>query len=454
MSLFDSAFATAKNLAKELGNGGVPAVHCGPKIRGEGFEVACTRSIRGCDPLVLCSWEEVNYRGVDTPNELGFIPDPSYRYDIHASHLHGYPTQKAEPITLHSNDLGPLTKILRNCRERAEESTMKNEKGKNVNEDHGSELLTVIDAVELADSLTKAGRPFYIDTDHEGKSGLDVWAVNSKTGEDYPRSWRVMDDLSVFVYNTDKNGNADVVEEKSFGNVRELGAWLAKEFTDLAGKSRESKGRRNERDDSYDKYTANVILQARKGSGATGLEYKDDDTYFIHIGIDELTKALREAGVPEALLDGEKVIPDINDALSYYDDIGQAAVETWYSPSQSFEDPGEGGSRATLDLNDKDRWRAVYGAIRAALQAYALGVLEIFGASNGNFIERGDYKEADIPGIMKEVEDSPELQDSLKEMNLTNADVETLLKAAIDPRTATAPGNLIIDLDGDADDNW
>lgn len=219
-------------------------------------------------------------------------------------------------------------------------------------------------------------------------------------------------------------------------------------------KSRESKGRRNERGDSYDNYTANVILQTLKGSGAAGLEYQDDDTYIIRIGIDELTKALRNAGVPEELLDGENVMSDIDDALSYYDDIGQANVETWYSPSQSFEDPGDGGSRATLDLNDKDRWDAVYGAVRAALQVYALGVLEIFGASNGNFIERGDYKEADIPGIMKEVEASPELQDSLKEMNLANADVETLLKAAIDPRTAVDPGNLIIDLDGDVDDNW
>lgn len=334
---------------------------------------------------------------------------------------------------------------------------MKNEKGKIINEDHGSELLTVIDAVELADSLTKAGRPFYIDTVHEAENGLDIWAVDSKTGEDYPRSWRVMDDLSVIVYNTDKNGNADVVEEKSFGDIHELGAWLAKEFIEfiaLTGKSRESKGRRNERGDSYGRYMANVILQARKGSGATGLEYKDDDTYLIHIGIDELTKALREAGVPEELLDGENVMPDINDALSYYDDIGQADVETRYSPSQSFEDPGDGGSRATLDLNNKDQWRAVYGAVRTALQAYALGVLEIFGASNGNFIERGDYKESDIPGIMKEVEGTPELQTSLKELGLTNADVETLLKAAIDPRTSVDPGNLIIDLDGNVDDNW
>lgn len=237
MSLFDSAYATAKNLAKEIGNGGVPAVHCGGKIRGEDFEAACTRSIRGCDPLVLCSWEEVNHKGTDTPDELGFIPDPSYRYDIHAVHLHGYPTQKAEAITLHSNDLGTLTKILRNCRERTEENIMKNEKAKTVAEDHGSELLMIIDAVELADEITKAGRPFYIDTDHEVENGLDVWAVNSKTGEDYPRSWRVMNDLSVLIFNTDKNGNSDLVDEKSFEDIHELGVWLAKEFADLAGKN-------------------------------------------------------------------------------------------------------------------------------------------------------------------------------------------------------------------------
>jgi len=328
-----------------------------------------------------------------------------------------------------------------------EEGIMKNKKP--VAEDHGSELLTVIDAVELADSLTKAGRPFYIDTDHEAENGLDVWAVNSKTGEDYPRSWRVMDDLSVFVYNTDKNGNADVVEEKSFGNIHELGAWLAKEFANLAGKTRESKGRRNERGDSHDEYTANVILQADKGSGTTDLEYEDDTTYLIHIGMDELTKALRKAGAPEELLDGENVMQDINDALSYHDDIGWADVATWYSPSQSFEDPGEGGGHVTLHLNAKDRWGAIYGAIRTALQVYALGVLELFGSSNGNFIERGEYEEADIPDIMKEVEASPELQDSLKELGLTNDDVEKLLKAAIDPRTAVDPGNLIINLDGE-----
>ena len=299
MRLFDNAFATAKNLAKELGNGGIPAVHCGGKIRGEDFEATCTRSIRGCDPLVLCSWEEVNHKGTDTPNELGFIPDPSYRYDIHAVHLHGYPTQKAEAITLHSDDLGILPKILRNCRERVEENIMKNEKAKTIvgdisapvylylgesgggrarhiklegattfdkmlglydagkdyskikpenrNEDHGSELRTVIDAVELADSITKAGRPFYIDTDHEVENGLDVWAVNSKTGEDYPRSWRVMNDLSVDIFNTDKNGNSDLIDEKSFADVQELFKWLSTEFNNLAGK-RES----DDSDDAWD----------------------------------------------------------------------------------------------------------------------------------------------------------------------------------------------------------
>jgi len=110
-------------------------------------------------------------------------------------------------------------------------------KPENHNEDHGSELLTVIDAVELADDITKADRPFYIDTDHEVENGLDVWAVNSKTGEDYPRSWRVMNDLSVLIFNTDEKGNSDLVDEKSFENIQELGAWLAKEFNNLAGKN-------------------------------------------------------------------------------------------------------------------------------------------------------------------------------------------------------------------------
>lgn len=114
---------------------------------------------------------------------------------------------------------------------------MKNEKAKTVAEDHGSELLTVIDAVELADEITKADRPFYIDTDHEVENGLDVWAVNSKTGEDYPRSWRVMNDLSVLVFNTDAKGNSDLIEEKSFDDIHGLGVWLAKEFAELAGKN-------------------------------------------------------------------------------------------------------------------------------------------------------------------------------------------------------------------------
>lgn len=156
MGLFDKAFATAKNLAKELGDGGIPAVHCGGKIRGEGFEAACTRSIRGCDPLVLYSWEEVNYKGVDTPDELGFIQDPSYRYDIHAAHLHGYPTQKTEGVTFHSNDLGALPKVLRNCRGRAEEGKncciklegkkenhMKNERGGSTADLYGPAILCV-----------------------------------------------------------------------------------------------------------------------------------------------------------------------------------------------------------------------------------------------------------------------------------------------------------------------
>lgn len=114
---------------------------------------------------------------------------------------------------------------------------MKNEKAKTVAEDHGSELLTVIDAVELADEVTAAGRPFYIDTDHEVENGLDVWAVNSKTGEDYPHSWRVMNDLSVLVFNTDEKGNSELIEEKSFDDIHGLGVWLAKEFAEMAGKN-------------------------------------------------------------------------------------------------------------------------------------------------------------------------------------------------------------------------
>lgn len=117
-------------------------------------------------------------------------------------------------------------------------------KPENRNEDHGSELLTVIDAVEVADELTKADRPFYIDTDHEVENGLDVWAVDSKTGDDYPRSWRVMDDLSVLIFNTDKKGNSELIEEKTFENIQELGTWLVKEFNKLAGK--------NESDDEWD----------------------------------------------------------------------------------------------------------------------------------------------------------------------------------------------------------
>lgn len=332
---------------------------------------------------------------------------------------------------------------------------MKNEKTKTVAEDHGSELLTVIDAVELADEITKADRPFYIDTDHEIENGLDVWAVNSKTGEDYPRSWRVMDDLSVLVFNMGAKGDTHLIEEKSFEDINELGVWLAKEFSNLAGKSHESKGRRNERDEyaEYDEFIAKVILQVCKGSDVSGLEYEHDKLYFIYIGIDELTKALREAGVPEELLAGENIIPDINDTLSYYDDLGRVFVETWNSPSQYFEDPGDSGSRATLDLNDKDQWHAIYGAVQEALQSYALSVLDLFGASDCKFVQWIGYGENNIPGIMKEVKACVKLQAALKEMNLTNSDVETLLKAAIDHGTAVDPGNLVIELDGVVDDD-
>lgn len=325
----------------------------------------------------------------------------------------------------------------------------------NRNEDHGSELLTVIDAVELADEITKADRPFYIDTEHDGENGLYVWAVNSKTGKDYSRSWRVTNDLSVLVFNMDEKGNPHLIEEKSFEDINELGVWLAKEFSNLAGKSHESKGRRNERDEyaEYDEFIAKVILQVCKGSDVSGLEYEHDKLYFIYIGIDELTKALREAGVPEELLAGENIIPGINDTLSYYDDLGRVFVETWNSPSQYFEDPGDSGSRATLDLNDKDQWHAIYGAVQEALQSYALSVLDLFGASDCKFVQWIGYGENNIPDIMKEVKACAKLQAALKEMNLTNSDVETLLKAAIDHGTAVDPGNLVIELDGVVDDD-
>lgn len=132
-------------------------------------------------------------------------------------------------------------------------------KPENRNEDHGSELLTVIDAVELADDITKADRPFYIDTDHEVENGLDVWAVNSKTGEDYPRSWRVMNDLSVLIFNTDEKGNADLVDEKSFENIQELGVWLAKEFAEMAGKNESDEWDDEWDDDQYKEWALDDI---------------------------------------------------------------------------------------------------------------------------------------------------------------------------------------------------
>lgn len=264
---------------------------------------------------------------------------------------------------------------------------------------------------------------------------------------------RICADSECFLFALRQGNNAVWVNPDACTELEDS-EWTGDDADWLSNACSNWEAKKNERGNYYDDFIANVILQVRKGSGATGLEYQDDKLYFIYIGIDELTKALREAGVSEELLAGEDTIKVINDTLSYHDDLGKVDVETWESPSQYFEDPGDGGSRATLDLNDKDQWHEIYYAVQVALRYYALSVLDLFGASDGNFAEWDYYGEADIPDIMKEVASCTKLQASLKEMNLTNADAETLLKAAINPDTAIDPGNLIIELDGDVDDNW
>lgn len=113
MSLVDSALKSAQKLTDSMGNGGIAAVHSSNKLFGDGFELTCLGwTIRGVDPVNLCSWEEVNHVGDGKPNELGFVQDFSYKYKINAVHYYGYP-QKLQETQFFVDDLGPLKTKLR-----------------------------------------------------------------------------------------------------------------------------------------------------------------------------------------------------------------------------------------------------------------------------------------------------------------------------------------------------
>ena len=292
------------------------------------------------------------------------------------------------------------------------------------NEDHGIHLLTTADVVELADSITKAGRPFYIDTDHEVENGLDVWAVNSETGEDYPRSWRVMDDLSVLIFNTDRKGNSALVGEKSFEDAHELGVWLAKEFASLAGKTEEVPPK-NERGDSSEDVHGSVYLRLDKsswfsldfdtwGSGATGYCHLDNDT---------VAKAVEKGMDP-------KLWAAVKDAIDWDDfdvcirdselEIGEVDGYSWESPSQYFEDPGDGGWKVTVDLGQDP----VSAATDTLLHTFCEEVLVALSGDTDYM----SYSEDDTDSILEKAKKDPEIQKTLGELGLDFKVIEDLFE--------------------------
>ena len=141
MGLFDSCFNTAKRLVDRMGNGGIPAVHTSNHLVGDDFEITCKGSaIRGCSPINLCSWEEVNYVGSNQKDELGFVTDFSYKYKINAIQLYGYPS-KLQERQFFVDDLGPLKERLREYKRGNMKENMSVNEAKEIIRESGKKII-------------------------------------------------------------------------------------------------------------------------------------------------------------------------------------------------------------------------------------------------------------------------------------------------------------------------
>lgn len=125
-------------------------------------------------------------------------------------------------------------------------------------------------------------------------------------------------------------------------------------------------------------------------------------------------------------------------------EVGSVSGYSWYSPSQYFEDPGDGGYKVTLDLSNEP----LSEAIDTLLYTFGQLVLDAL-TGEPKYIEYGDDAKAQM---LEEAKKDAEIQARLQELGLDFSAIDTLF--SLDSSQAAQDiYSLLWALDGSEDSN-
>lgn len=125
-------------------------------------------------------------------------------------------------------------------------------------------------------------------------------------------------------------------------------------------------------------------------------------------------------------------------------EVGAVSGYSWYSPSQYFEDPGDGGYNVTLDLDNEQ----LSEAIDTLLYTFGQLVLDEL-TGEPKYIEYGDDAKAQM---LEEAKKDAEIQARLQELGLDFSAIDTLF-GLNNSQAAQDIYNLLWALDGSEESN-
>lgn len=125
-------------------------------------------------------------------------------------------------------------------------------------------------------------------------------------------------------------------------------------------------------------------------------------------------------------------------------EVGSVRGYSWYSPSQYFEDPDDGGYKATLDLSNEPLSEAIDTLL------YTFGQLVLDALAGGpKYIEYGEDAKVQM---LEEAKKDAEIQARLQELDLDFSAIDTLF--SLDSSQAAQDiYNVLWALDGSEDSN-
>lgn len=172
-----------------------------------------------------------------------------------------------------------------------------------------------------------------------------------------------------------------------------------------------------------------------------------DGEGIIYTGTDLVLKYLgasdKFAALVSKVADWDAADEGLDDVFEYF----QVNIEYWEEPSQYFEDPGDGGSKATLEV------RRANDAAKYVFIAFMLAVVSDLGSEDyvGNY---WDYSAEDIPDIIADLEKDTEFMANAEEAGCPIEDVKKVFEASVTESAINSLGNEYRALDGEEDGQW